>query len=349
MGISRRMVEIVEPHRAEIVTESIPLPEGDEVVVTAEWGAVSPGSERLVYSGKIPAGMRLDDSIAALDRDTHYPVRYGYTVVGRVAHCGPAVNGEMWLGRRVFIFAPHGSHHLVRVGELLPVPDGISTDRAPLYPNTETALTLLWDGAVRLGETVLVLGAGIVGSLVAALTLRAGAGLVVVVDPSAARRDALVAAWREPERLHVSADYDGARAVLARSGIQYRGQYEGFDCVFELTSRPEVLNTALSAAAFGGRVVVGSWYGSSEATLALGGEVHRKRVTILTSQVSTLPLDFGARMDYARRTAIAWKMLEELEVSRLARRVVPFGELPAALKTLADSGITEPWIAVDYT
>ena len=89
MAITRRAVEIRGVEDAAVVTESIAMPAAGEVLVTAEYGAVSLGSESLVYRGAVPEELSLDDSIAALDGGIHYPLRYGYTVAGRVSHCGP--------------------------------------------------------------------------------------------------------------------------------------------------------------------------------------------------------------------------------------------------------------------
>lgn len=38
-----------------------------------------------------------------------YPLRYGYSLVGRVAECGPGVDLEKFMGKLVFAFSPHCS------------------------------------------------------------------------------------------------------------------------------------------------------------------------------------------------------------------------------------------------
>jgi len=169
MALSRRAWEIAAPGTGRIVKESIAMPGPGEVLVQAEWGALSPGSEILAFSGGIPDELALDDTQSSLPGRAAYPLRYGYILTGRVAFCGDGVDSEVWLGRRVFAFHPHASHAVVPVTGLLPIPDGVIPEQAPLYANTETALSLHWDGAILPGETVVVTGLGIVGLLVTAI------------------------------------------------------------------------------------------------------------------------------------------------------------------------------------
>jgi threonine dehydrogenase-like Zn-dependent dehydrogenase len=177
MALSRRAWEIVAPGVGRIVNESIAMPGPGDVVVQAEWGAVSPGSEMLAFSGGIPDELALDDTQSSLAGRAAYPLRYGYILVGRVAFCGDGVDTDLWLGRRVFAFHPHASHAVVPARALLPIPEGIHPEEATLYANTETAVSLHWDGAILPGETVVVTGLGIVGLLVTAIALNCGAGV----------------------------------------------------------------------------------------------------------------------------------------------------------------------------
>ncbi|MCP6756942.1 alcohol dehydrogenase, partial [Klebsiella pneumoniae] len=67
------------------------------------------------------------------------------------------------------------------------VPEAVPTRRAVLAANMETALNILWDAAPLAGERILVIGAGVVGLLAAALLARIPAARVTVVDIDPAR------------------------------------------------------------------------------------------------------------------------------------------------------------------
>jgi threonine dehydrogenase-like Zn-dependent dehydrogenase len=59
---------------------------------------------------------------------------------------------------QVFAFAAHGSHAVVGVDAAMLVPDGIAAEDACYLPAVETALSLVQDARVIVGETVAVFG-----------------------------------------------------------------------------------------------------------------------------------------------------------------------------------------------
>jgi threonine dehydrogenase-like Zn-dependent dehydrogenase len=180
----------------------------------------------------------------------------------------------------------------------------------------ETAVTLMLDGRPAIGETVAVLGQGVVGLLAAALLARHPLHGLFTVDPLPPRRKASLdigaqAAFDIPEmeilKSHLSSSTDGAMA----------------DLVFELSSDPSALNAAVDLVGFGGRIVIGSWYGTSAAVVHLGGRFHRSRIRMIASQVSTLPTDFSMRWDRARRRKTVWEMIRLTRPSRLITHEIP--------------------------
>ena len=71
-----------------------------------------------------------------------FPVKYGYSTVGRVED-GPAD----LLGRIVFVLHPHQSLFNVPSSAVVALPDGVPPTRAVLAANMETALNAVWDAA----------------------------------------------------------------------------------------------------------------------------------------------------------------------------------------------------------
>ncbi len=114
-----------------------------------------------------------------------------------------------------------------------------------------------------------------------------------------------------------------------------------------------MLAEALAACGFGGRVVIGSWYGARRATLDLGGRFHRSRIRLIASQVSTLPQTVALRWDRDRRREAAWEFIRRLRPSRFIGREVPLeraeevyagldGEPGAVLQVLLTYGRRPP-------
>ena len=335
MSERRRFLQFDAPLSASLGEELLEGPREGEVLVQSECSAVSTGTELLLYRGEAPEGIVLDETLPSLKGEITYPLRYGYALVGRVASVGGGVEQSL-LGRRVFLFHPHASAAVVKASDLLLLPEEMPPDRAVILPNLETAVNLLLDGAPLLGERVAVFGLGVVGLLTTLLLSRMLRRGVVGVEPREYRRS--LTSSLAPDVICVEPEgVEPPRQPAMDS--EYRAMhahYPGFDLVYELTGRPETLNDAVEVTGFGGRIVVGSWYGKKQAPLDLGGRFHRARLRITSSQVSTLSPDHLGRWNKARRLDTALRLLEELPLERLVTHQVAFGDAPEAYRRLAD-------------
>lgn len=312
------------PRRIAVVEEALEAPSPGQALVRTLTSAISAGSELLAFRGQLPADTPLDETLGALGGATfNYPFPYGYACVGEVAALGPG-GDPGWMGRRVFAFQPHATMFVAPVAELLPVPDGLDAERAVFLAQMETAINLVLDGAPLHGENVLVLGLGTVGLLTAALLSRFPLAALAVAEPHARRTQAL-RALAAPPSLPILADRDQAgRAFGAR----------GADLVYELSGNPEALDDAIAAAGHEARVVVGSWYGDKRARVDLGGRFHRRRLRIISSQVSHIAPALSGRWDRQRRFEAAWRALADLDVPSLVTHRVPFAEAQAAYELI---------------
>ncbi|GMV79818.1 MAG: L-idonate 5-dehydrogenase [Planctomycetota bacterium] len=101
---------------------------------------------------------------------------------------------------------------------------------------------------LRAGESVAVIGGGPVGLCVAALAQAAGARVVALSEPRSARAKAARA-------LNVQAAVDARPEALIEAARAATGGY-GADVVVECSGAAETLNTAILAAARGGRIAI---------------------------------------------------------------------------------------------
>ncbi len=307
----RQCVVIVGPRRIEVVEEALPPGRPGQLLVRTEVSAISPGTEMLFYRGQVPADMAVDATLGALaQREVQYPLRYGYSCVGRIVDVAAEAHGAAhgavhteWLDRRVFAFAPHASHFWVDPNDVLVVPSDLDPMTAALLPNMETAVNLVMDGQPAIGERVAVVGQGIVGLLTLALLRQFPLQELTAVDPVELRRAAAL-------RL-------GADNAIVPDGDRPPAGREGADLAYELSGSPAALNTALALTGFAGRVVIGSWYGQKQAPINLGGAFHRSRIRLIASQVSTIDPQWSGRWDKGRRFALAWQMLQQLKLDFL--------------------------------
>jgi threonine dehydrogenase-like Zn-dependent dehydrogenase len=235
-----------------------------------------------------------------------------------------------WEGQLVFAFQPHQSRFLAAPDDLLPVPSNISPDEAVLLPNMETAVNFLLDGQPLIGERVAVFGQGIVGLLTTALLSRYPLNSLVTLDRYPLRREKSLALGAlsgldptEPDAL------DNIRAVLKADT-----PYAGADLTYELSGNPAALDQVLNVTAFDGRVVIGSWYGSKETQLNLGGRFHRSRIQLISSQVSSLTPSLHGRWTKTRRLNVAWRMLRQVQPGQLITHRFPISNAAQAYALL---------------
>lgn len=304
-----RALWTVAPGACELRTETLDAPGPDQALVRTLASGVSRGTERLVLAGRVPGNQHSAMRCPLQAGEFPFPVKYGYSAVG-IVEAGPAA----LVGRRVFVLHPHQDRFLAPAAMCIPVPEAVPDARAVLAANMETAVNVLWDARPLAGERMLVIGAGVVGLLVAALLARIPGAEVVVCDVDRRRRDAaeaLGAGFATPE------DAPGDR-----------------DLIIHASADPAGLRRALDLCGFEGRIVEASWYGTREATLPLGEAFHAKRLSIVSTQVGAVAPAMRGRRTHGERMALALSLLADARFDALVGPTTRFEDLPAALPGL---------------
>ena len=305
------------PRSVEI--RELPMPRAGvgEVTVRTLCSGISGGTERLVFRGQVPEDVELDDTIGALSGTFRYPFSYGYACVGQV-------EGD---GRQVFAFHPHQDVFAAAASDLIPLP-AVRPAAATLFPLVETALQVVLDAEASYGDRVVVFGAGVLGLLTALLLGRSGQR-PVCVEPVAWRRGL--------------ADDLGVTAVAP-------GEVTGekVPLIIDASGNPEAPAQALGLLAHEGTLLIASWFGSRPVRLPLGGAFHRRRLTIRSTQVSTIPARLSATWTVARRRAEAAALLPGLPLDDLCTHVFPFTDAAAAFRTVDEDAPGLMHAVLDY-
>jgi NADPH:quinone reductase-like Zn-dependent oxidoreductase len=314
----------VAPGRAEI-QRALLAPYGpDDVQVRTLHSGISRGTELLVFRGEVPTSEYERMRAPFQEGEFPAPVKYGYASVGTVEQ-GP----DALRGRAVFCLYPHQSRYVVPAVAVHPLPDGLPPARAVLAANMETAVNALWDAAPRVGDRIAVVGAGVVGLLVAWLASRLPGCAVELIDTHAPRR-------AMAEQLGIGFASPEAAAPDADLVIHASGSSEG-------------LATALRLAAFEATVLELSWYGRRAVAVPLGEAFHSRRLTLRSSQVGHVATAQRARWSHGRRLALALGLLRDHPVlDALLTDSAPFAELPAALTRLANGAPDTLCQRIDY-
>ncbi len=204
----------------------------EDVVVAVEWSGISTGTERLLWSGRMPSFPGMG-----------YPLVPGYESVGKVVEAGPAA--EVAVGERVFVpgarcfgevrglFGGAASHLVTAAGRVRRVPAGLQEEATLL------ALAATAHHAIAEALPQLIVGHGVLGRLVARLTLALGGQPPTVWE-------------HEPQRR------DGARgyAVCAPEADERRD----YARICDVSGDPAILDTLIGRLALGGEIVLAGFY-----------------------------------------------------------------------------------------
>jgi 2-desacetyl-2-hydroxyethyl bacteriochlorophyllide A dehydrogenase len=300
------------PGQVEIRQESLPEPQTGELRVRALYGAISRGTEGLVLAGRVPASEYERMRAPFMGGDFPFPVKYGYSTVGRVEQ-----GTESLLGRTIFSLHPHQTLFNIRASAVVVLPKDLPPQRAVLAANMETALNAVWDAAPSPADRIAIVGGGVVGSLVAYLCGRLPGAEVTLVDVNPAR-----------------AELAKAFGVSFATPESAKGDC---DLVVHASGNPTGLGTALALAGEEATVVELSWYGNSAVTAQLGGAFHSRRLRLLSSQVGRIAPSHRPRWTHGRRLAAALALLADARLELLLATPVAFRDLPDQLPNILDA------------
>ena len=291
----------------------------------ALFSGISRGTERLILNGAVPESEHTRMRCPFQEGDFPFPVKYGYCFVGQVVD-GPVER----LGQTCFALYPHQNVADIPEDWAIPLPDGLPPRRAVLAANMETALTAVWDSQAGPGDRVLVVGAGVLGLLIAAL-IAAIPGTAVTIS-----------------------DLNPARAPIAQAlGIHYAAPDavpENADVTINASASAGGLRLALAKAGHEARVVEASWHGANAVSLPLGEAFHAKRLSLVSSHVGHIPTARAGRWSHRRRMETALRLLAQMPaLDALITHEVAFEDAPDQLPRLIDQAADALCIVLRYT
>jgi 3-hydroxyethyl bacteriochlorophyllide a dehydrogenase len=258
-----------------------------DVLVEIAWSGVSSGTEKLLWSGRMPSFPGMG-----------YPLVPGYESVGRIVDAGTEVRAR--IGEWVFVpgancyrdarglFGGTAQRVVLPSARALPVDEALGRD------GILTALAATAQHAIAGGPAPeLIVGHGILGRLIARLTIAAGAPAPVVWETNAARRDASGYAVVDPTQ----DDRRDYRVICDASGA------------------PDILDTLIPRLAKGGELVLAGFYDRlsfafpaafmREARLRIAAEFTPADVAATTALVASGALRLDGLVSHVRDAADA--------------------------------------------
>ncbi len=259
-------VVVKAPGQVELAWMDPPAPQAGQVLLRALSSLISPGTERAFF-------LNLSNT------NPDFPFFPGYSFVGEVIAVGGDVE-SLTVGDRVVCRAAHASHALVPAETCLKAPAGLADEEAAFFALLSIAMQGVRKARIELGESVAVLGAGLVGILAMRLARLSGGLPVVGIDLDERRLALAKQVAADAVLLGDDSLRDNLRALLGQ---------EGADVIIELTGAPAAVTTAFQLAAVRGRVtLVGSTRGEADG-VNFYRDLHKKGLTVIGGHESIQP------------------------------------------------------------
>ncbi|MCC6133931.1 MAG: zinc-binding alcohol dehydrogenase [Candidatus Contendobacter sp.] len=308
--LTTRAFWLIAPGQGELRSERLTPPGPGEVLIRTLYTAISRGTESRVFRGEVPPSQYQAMRAPFQQGEFPAPVKYGYCSVG-IVEAGP----EPWRGQIGFCLYPHQDRYVVPATAITLVPAAVPPGRAVLAANLETALNVLWDATPRLGDRITVIGAGVVGCLIAWLAGKLPGCRVQLLDVDA-----------------------GKAAIATRLGVDFAAPeqaQDGQDVLIHASGSPAGLALALSLAGFEATVIEASWFGTQPVSLPLGADFHAQRLCIRSSQVGQIATAQRSRWNYQRRMATVMDLLNDPALDALISGESRFADLPTVMAELS--------------
>jgi len=269
---------------------------------------------RTLYSG-ITNGTERNDLLRGnyAHPDEQLPATWGYQNVGEVVEVGPDVR-ELALGDVVYSSADHTEYAVFPDDWLyVKLPPAVRREEAALFGMASVAMRTCRNADLRMGERVLVVGAGFIGQMAAQIAAAMGARPVLCdVDEG---------------RIETARQIGAAELVFNSSGEGWSDHVTpgSFDAVLDFAGVPGMEDQLIEAATMRGRVLLVAGRAKVEYTFNKG----QGREIVLKQNSHFDRSDLSNTCRLVARGAV--------RIGPLLRDVVPVTEARAIYDTLRDA------------
>ncbi|EOW6740942.1 zinc-binding alcohol dehydrogenase [Cronobacter dublinensis] len=226
----------------------------------------------------------------------------GNMVVGEIIECGAQVTAYA-VGDQVCTYGPLMETVIVNAVDnykLRKMPQGGSWKNAVCYDPAQFAMSGVRDGNVRVGDFVVVIGLGAIGQIAVQLAKKAGASVVIGVDPIAHRCD--IARRHGADYTFTPVGTDIGLEIKKLTGKQ------GADVIIETSGHADALQAALRGIAYGGTISYVA-FAKPFTSLNFGREAHFNNAKIVFSRAGSEPNPDYPRWSRKRIEETCWELL----------------------------------------
>lgn len=327
--LTSRVGRVTAPMQTELFTRPVPAPGPGQVVIKVAASAIC-GSDLHIFKGKHPSvplpatiGHEFSGDVVAVGEGVD-SLKTGQRVTVEpcivCGKCDACLHGNYGYCEQISFTYRNGDGAMadyvtVQAKYVYELPDYLSYETGALIEPLSVATHAVRRADIRLGETVLVIGAGAIGMLIAAICRRSGAGEVIIADFS----DERLAAAKE---LGATVAVNSGKVNLEEE-VQKLTNGKGVDKSFECVGlQATFLQAMLTLRRNGLATIVGIF--------------ENPDITIPASRFVTHEIHVQGAQGYCWDFPIALKLAREIDLSKLVTHTFALNELQKALETCLD-------------
>ena len=270
-----RQIVFTKPCVAEFLEKTLPELGSNQVAVKTAISSISCGTERALASGEPNVSIVVKEGV-----EVKFPRTSGYSSSGVVVAVGSDVT-DLQVGDRVAMsWSCHSEINVLDRKLVFKIDDSVSFSAAALCHIATFPMAAIRRTKLEMGESMLVMGLGILGLFAVQLGRIAGAVPVIAVDPVKERRE---------KAISLGADYafdptepDFVEKVKAVTG-------KGVNTAIEVTGLGVGLDQCLDCMAKFGRIALLGCTRNSNFSIDYYSKVHAKAITIVGAHTIARP------------------------------------------------------------
>jgi 2-desacetyl-2-hydroxyethyl bacteriochlorophyllide A dehydrogenase len=270
-----RQIVFTSPNVAEFLEKELPELAPDQVAVKTAISSISCGTERALASGEPNVSIVVKEGV-----DISFPRTSGYSSAGVVIAVGSDVT-DLQVGDRVAMsWSCHSEINVLKRSLVFKIDDNVSFSAAALCHIGTFPLAAIRKTKLEVGESMMIMGLGVLGLFAVQLARIAGAVPVIAVDPIKERREKALALGADYAFDPTEADF--VQKVRALTG-------KGVNTVIEVTGLGIGLDQSLDCMAKFGRIALLGCTRNKEFYIDYYRKVHGPGITMIGAHTDARP------------------------------------------------------------
>ena len=270
-----KQIVFTEPNKAELLDRTIPEVGANMVAVKTYVSSISCGTERALCSGDPNVSIVIAEGVPVT-----FPRTSGYSSAGVVVEVGEGVT-DLKVGDRVAMsWSSHAEINVMPRKNVYLLDDKISFENAALCHIGTFPLAAIRKTKLDIGESLMIMGLGVLGLWSVQLAKAAGAVPVIAVDPIKERREKALALGADLVFDPTEPDFVSKVKAATNGGV---------NTVIEVTGLGIGMDQSLDCMARFGRIALLGCTRNKEFYIDYYRKVHGPGITIIGAHTNARP------------------------------------------------------------